>query len=112
MGGRKSFHEQLAEAERLVVETTGIVLRQIDGSLRALESRDQALAERVIASDDLVDEKYVEIEQRVLTLLATQAPVVVASVRVLLFTRKPEGSRGGEMPRLVADASRHLDPHD
>jgi phosphate transport system protein len=75
MSGRKSFHEQLAEAEGLVVETTGIVLRQIDGALRALESRDQDLASEVIVNDDLVDEKYVEIEQRVLTLLATQAPV-------------------------------------
>jgi phosphate transport system protein len=75
MRGRKSFHEQLAEAEQLVVETTGIVLRQIDSSLKALESRDKDLAAQVIVGDDLVDEKYVDIEQRVLTLLATQAPV-------------------------------------
>src|SRR6185436_11560707 len=32
-------------------------------------------ADRVISGDDLVDEKYIEIEQRILTLLATQAPV-------------------------------------
>jgi phosphate transport system protein len=72
---RKSFHEQLAEAERLVVETTGIVLQQIDRSLRAIQTRDKALADVVIAGDDAVDERYMEIEQRVLTLLATQAPV-------------------------------------
>jgi phosphate transport system protein len=73
--GRKTFHEQLAEAERLVVETAGIVLRQIDGALTALSARDKALADKVIAGDDAVDEKYIEIEERVLTLLATQAPV-------------------------------------
>jgi phosphate transport system protein len=72
---RKSFHEQLAEVERLVVDTTGIVLQQIDGALRALQSRDVELADAVIAGDDAVDDKYMEIEQRVLTLLATQAPV-------------------------------------
>jgi phosphate transport system protein len=72
---RTSFHEQLAEAEGLVVETTGIVLQQIDRSLRALQTRDKAMADVVISGDDAVDEKYVEIEQRVLTLLATQAPV-------------------------------------
>ena len=72
---RKSFHEQLAEAERLVVETTGLVLRQIDGAMNALKGRDKALADIVIAGDDDVDAKYIEIEQRVLTLLATQAPV-------------------------------------
>jgi phosphate transport system protein len=75
MSGRKTFHEQLAEAESLVVETAGIVLRQIDGALRALETRDQELATQVIVGDDAVDEKYIEIEQRVLVLLATQAPV-------------------------------------
>src|SRR5688572_2110200 len=72
---RKSFHEQLAEAERLVVETTSLVLRQIDGAINALQTRDKELAETVIAGDDDVDAKYIEIEQRVLTLLATQAPV-------------------------------------
>src|SRR5687768_12757523 len=75
MSGRRSFHEQLAEAESLVVETAGIVLRQIDGSLKSLETRDKELAKEIIAGDDAVDEKYVEIEHRVLTLLATQAPV-------------------------------------
>ncbi len=73
--GRTSFHEQLAEAERLVIVTTGLVLRQIDGALNALAARDMAMADEVIAGDDAVDEKYVEIEQRILTLLATQAPV-------------------------------------
>jgi phosphate transport system protein len=73
--GRKTFHEQLAEAERLVVDTAGIVLRQIDGSLNALTARDPVRADEVIAGDDAVDEKYMEIEQRILTLLATQAPV-------------------------------------
>jgi phosphate transport system protein len=72
---RTTFHEQLAGAEKLVVETTGIVLQQIDGALRAVEARDVELADKVIANDDAVDAKYIEIEQRVLTLLATQAPV-------------------------------------
>jgi phosphate transport system protein len=75
MSGRTTFHEQLAEAERLVVDTTGIVLRQIDGAVTALQTRDHVRADEVIAGDDAVDEKYMEIEQRILTLLATQAPV-------------------------------------
>jgi phosphate transport system protein len=75
MPGRRTFHDQLAEAESLVVETAGLVVRQIEGSLKALESRDKDLAAEVIAGDDAVDEKYIEIERRVLTLLATQAPV-------------------------------------
>lgn len=75
MTGRKSFHEQLAEAEALVVETAGLVLEQLERTIRVLDSRDVDLASQVIDSDDPVDERYLEIEKRILTLLATQAPV-------------------------------------
>jgi phosphate transport system protein len=73
--GRRSFHDQLAEAEALVVDSAGLVLRQIDLTLRSLETKDLALADVVISGDDAVDEHYMEIERRILTLLATQAPV-------------------------------------
>ncbi len=75
MTGRRSFHEQLAEAEALVVETCGYVLRQLDGAVRALETKDLGLADEVIQGDDAVDERYMDLERRILTLLATQAPV-------------------------------------
>jgi phosphate transport system protein len=72
---RQSFHTQLAEAEARVVDATGLVLRQLDLTLRALETKDMALADVVISGDDPVDECYMDIERRILTLLATQAPV-------------------------------------
>jgi len=72
---RASFHVQLAEAEALVVETTGIVLEQLDRTTRALENRDESLIETIIAGDEAVDVRYIDIEQRILTLLATQSPV-------------------------------------
>jgi phosphate transport system protein len=75
MAGRKSFHQQLAEAEARVVDATGLVLRQLDLTLRALETKDLAVADVVISGDDAVDEAYMDIERRILTLLATQAPV-------------------------------------
>lgn len=75
MTGRKTFNEQLAEAEGLVVETAGLVLQQMEKTVRALETRHDGLATEVIEGDDPVDERYLEIEERILTLLATQAPV-------------------------------------
>jgi phosphate transport system protein len=75
MTGRKTFHEQLAEAEGLVVDTAGLVLQQLERTLSALDSRDVSLATEVIGGDDPVDARYLEIEERILTLLATQAPV-------------------------------------
>jgi phosphate transport system protein len=70
-----SFHEQLAEAEATVVDATGLVLRQLDLTLRTLETKDLALADVVISGDEAVDHAYMDIEKRILTLLATQAPV-------------------------------------
>ena len=75
MPGRKSFHEQLAETEARVVDATGLVLRQLDLTLRTLETKDLALADVVISGDEAVDQAYMDIEKGILTLLATQAPV-------------------------------------
>jgi phosphate transport system protein len=72
---RASFHVQLAEAEALVVETTGIVLEQLDRTIKVLESRDEAVIDAIIDGDEAVDVRYIDIEQRILTLLATQSPV-------------------------------------
>lgn len=75
MTGRRTFHEQLGDAEGLIVETTGLVLQQLERTIAVLESRDEAVITQIIQSDDPVDAHYIEIEQRILTLLATQAPV-------------------------------------
>lgn len=72
---RKTFHQQLAEGEARIVDTAGVVVQLLDRAMRALETRDVSLADVVISGDDAVDDAYMEIEERVLTLLATQAPV-------------------------------------
>ena len=43
--------------------------------IEAVEHQDIELAELVIADDDVIDGRYLEIHQAILTLLATQAPV-------------------------------------
>jgi phosphate transport system protein len=73
--GRRSFHQQLADAERLIVEMAGLTLEQLERTIAVLDSRDEAVIQAIIAGDDPVDEHYIEVEQRILTLLATQAPV-------------------------------------
>src|SRR5438876_1142744 len=72
---RKTFHVQLAEAEGLCVEMAGHALAQFRKSLQALRSGDESLAREVVDGDDVVDDDYMELERRILTLLATQAPV-------------------------------------
>ena len=50
------------------------MLEQLDRTLEALAHQDVELASIVIADDDRVDGRYLEIHQGVLSLLARQAP--------------------------------------
>jgi phosphate transport system protein len=72
---RTSFKEELDVLESTLQEEGALVLRALRGSLNALEQRDDELANEVIAFDDDVDRRYLEIEDRIPSLLARQTPV-------------------------------------
>jgi len=75
MNVRGQYQEDLATLERRALEGLDLVLGQLDKATEAVEHQDTELAELVIASDDVVDGRYLEVHQSILTLLATQAPV-------------------------------------
>jgi phosphate transport system protein len=72
---RHEFTEELAKLEQATLEGIDMVVAQIDRAIEALEHQDIELAQIVIADDDRIDGRYLEIHQSVLTLLALQAPV-------------------------------------
>jgi phosphate transport system protein len=72
---RSRFHEELRDLERRALGGTDIVLEQLDRTLEALAHQDVELASMVIADDDRVDGRYLEVHQGILSLLARQAPV-------------------------------------
>lgn len=72
---RQHFAEELAAVEAQALGGIDIVLTQIDRVVEALEHQDVELAALVVADDDLVDGRYLEVHQRILSLLALQAPV-------------------------------------
>lgn len=72
---RKTFHESLNNLEVDVMQLGSLVQYALDGALKALEHRDYVMAEGVIDGDDEIDAKYIEIETKILELLARQAPV-------------------------------------
>jgi phosphate transport system protein len=72
---RTSFQEELDVLESTLQEEGALVLRALRGALNALEQRDHELADEVIAFDDDVDRRYLEIEERIPSLLARQTPV-------------------------------------
>lgn len=72
---RRQFSVELAELEASALGGLGLVVGQLDRTLEALTHADIELAELVIADDDRVDGRYLEVHQGVLSLLALQAPV-------------------------------------
>ena len=72
---RLHFQQQLAELERSALGGLDLVNEQLDRVLEALEHQDVELAQIVIADDDRLDGRYLEVHQGILSLLALQAPV-------------------------------------
>jgi len=87
---RRHFRENLLAVEQQALGGLDMVVEQVDRCLEALEHQDVELAELVIADDDRLDGRYLEVHQGVLSLLALQAPVAgdLRIVAALLHTIK------------------------
>jgi phosphate transport system protein len=72
---RVQYREELDRLEGRALDGLELVIAALDRAVEAVEHQDIELAELVIADDDVVDGRYLEIHQAILTLLATQAPV-------------------------------------
>jgi len=73
--GRAHFQEQLHSLETNALGGLDLIVEQLDRVLEALSHQDVELAQMVIADDDRVDGRYLEVHQGILSLLALQAPV-------------------------------------
>jgi phosphate transport system protein len=72
---RLHFQEELARLEEQALGALDLVVVTLDRTLEALHHRDIELAAIVIADDDRIDGRYLEVHQGILSLLALQAPV-------------------------------------
>lgn len=72
---RTHFHAELEALEMDVLGMGQLVERAIERAVRSLVTSDVALATEVIAEDDGVDARYLDVEQRIMQLLALQTPV-------------------------------------
>jgi phosphate transport system protein len=72
---RIHYQEDLEKLEARALEGLDLVGRALERTIEAVQHQDTELAEFVIADDDVIDGRYLELHQSILTLLATQAPV-------------------------------------
>jgi phosphate transport system protein len=72
---RLHFQEELKALEDQCLGAIDLVVVTLDRTLEALDQQDVELAGIVIADDDRIDGRYLEVQQGILSLLALQAPV-------------------------------------
>jgi phosphate transport system protein len=72
---RTQFHERLERIEHDLLALGELSATAVQRAVRALVTRDDALANEVIAGDDAIDERYLEVDHGTLSMVALQAPV-------------------------------------
>jgi phosphate transport system protein len=72
---RLHYQDHLDALEKNCLGGLDLVIAALDRTMEAVEHQDIELAELVIADDDRIDGRYLEVHQEILTMLATQAPV-------------------------------------
>jgi len=72
---RSQFQDELVELEKQALGGLDMVEQALARAIETVEQRDIELASMVIADDDRIDGRYLEVHQGILSLLALQAPV-------------------------------------
>jgi phosphate transport system protein len=113
---RTHFQEELAGLERAALGGLDLVASALDRALETIQNQDIELASMVIADDDRIDGRYLEVHQGILSLLALQAPVagdlrLVAALLHVIKHVERMGDQCVNMAKLVPLAG-HEPPSD
>jgi phosphate transport system protein len=116
MTTRTHFQEELAGLESAGLGGLDMVATALDRALETVLNQDIELASMVIADDDRIDGRYLEVHQGILSLLALQAPVagdlrVVAALLHVIKHVERMGDQCVNMAKLVPLAG-HQPPAD
>jgi phosphate transport system protein len=113
---RHQFREALKELEQQTLGGLDLVTQQLDRALRGVARQDVGLTAIVVADDDRIDGRYLEVHQGILSLLATQAPVagdlrIVAALLHVIRCAERMGDQCVNIAKLVP-LSGHETPKD
>jgi len=113
---RQQFQEELRQLEVSALGGLDLVAGSLDRALETVQERDIELASMVIADDDRIDGRYLEVHQGILSLLALQAPVagdlrVVAALLHVIKHVERMGDQCVNMAKMVPLAG-HDPPKD
>jgi phosphate transport system protein len=108
-GRRRRFHEELDTLQERLLEMAGIVEKLIQQATEAVLERDPAIAADVTETDDRVDELEMDIDERVIELLALQQPMA-SDLRRIVTTNKISNDleRMGDHAVNISKAARRM----
>jgi phosphate transport system protein len=103
---RHQFRLDLKELEAQVLGGLDLVTQQLDRALESISYQDVELATMVVADDDRIDGRYIEVHQGILSLLARQAPVagdlrIVAALLHVIRCIERMGDQCANIAKLV-----------
>lgn len=103
---RSKFDEQLKLLNFALIEMSAIVERAIADATKALIEQDTDLAQKIIASDDVIDDKEKEIESLCLKVILQQQPVardlrLVSSVLKMITDLERIGDHASDISELT-----------
>jgi phosphate transport system protein len=109
---RIHYQEELAHLEERGLDGLDLVIYALDRTIEAVEHQDIELAELVIADDDVIDGRYLEVHQAILTLLATQSPVatdlrLIAALLHVMKNIERMGDQCVNIAKLIPVAGHH-----
>ncbi len=107
------FQRELTGLRARLLSQAAIIEEGIAQAIRALKTRDLALAEAVIAGDDQIDQREIEIEEECLKILALHQPVAT-DLRFIVAVLKMNNDleRMGDLTTSIAKRARWLARHD
>lgn len=113
---RHAFREALKELEDQALGGLDLVIGQLDRALESVSYQDVELAGMVVADDDRIDGRYLEVHQALITLLATQSPVAtdLRLISALLHVLKNVERMGDQCVNIakLVPLSGHEPPKD
>ena len=110
---RKTFHRDLEDIQQELVRVASGVVESVSRCTAALLDQDLAVAEAMIISDDEIDARTVELEERCIQILALQAPVagelrkVIAALKICA-----EIERSADLVVNICKAARRIYGHE
>jgi phosphate transport system protein len=106
---RRHFHDELDTLQKRLLEMAGIVESCVAHAVDAVLTRNPGATAHIIQEDDRVDELEIEIDERVIALLALHQPMAV-DLRLIVATNKAANDleRVGDHAVNIANAARRI----